>query len=105
MFLVQTMSLFLPDRVFQDIRRFAKKHGIQQVILFGSRARGTHSAKSDIDLAVSGGNAMQFYDDLEENAHTLLRFDVVNLSGIVSAALRENIEKDGVLLYAETGEF
>lgn len=30
----------LPERVFREITMFAKKHSIQKVILFGSRARG-----------------------------------------------------------------
>ena len=34
------MKYNLPARVLRDILRFAEKHQIQQVILFGSRARG-----------------------------------------------------------------
>ncbi len=44
----------IPQRVYRDIRLFAKKHDVEKVILFGSRARGTHSERSDIDIAVLG---------------------------------------------------
>ena len=81
--------------------RFAKKNKIKKVVLFGSRARGNHSERSDIDLAVSGGNAADFYYDVNEEARTLLIFDVINLDGPVSGELRAEIEKDGVLLYEE----
>ena len=93
------MKYNIPDRVLHDIIRFAKKDGIEKIILFGSRAKGTHTERSDIDLAVSGGDYLDFYDDLNEYAYTLLQFDVVNLDGSISDKLRQNIEKDGVVIY------
>lgn len=95
------MSCNLPESVVREIERFAKKNKIKKVVLFGSRARGNHSERSDIDLAVSGGNAADFYYDVNEEARTLLIFDVINLDGPVSGELRAEIEKDGVLLYEE----
>ena len=89
----------VPSVVLADIRTFAVKRGISKVILFGSRARGTNSPKSDIDIAVSGGEIVDFYYDLEEKAHTLLHFDVVNIDNGISAELNDEINKDGVILY------
>lgn len=91
----------LEKRVETDIIRFAKKNAIKKVILFGSRARGDHSERSDIDLAVRGGNALDFFYDLEEEAWTLLMFDVVNLDRGISEELQAEIERDGVSLYEE----
>ena len=51
----------IPGRVYRDIKRAAKDFGMEKVILFGSRARGTNHDKSDIDLAVSGGDFDGFY--------------------------------------------
>ena len=93
------MKYNIPDRVMHDIIKFAKKDGITKIILFGSRAKGTHTERSDIDLAVSGGNYLDFHEDLNENAYTLLMFDVVNLDGTLSDKLRQNIAKDGVVIY------
>jgi predicted nucleotidyltransferase len=39
-----------------DIRRIARRHRLEAVILFGSRARGTARPDSDVDLCVVGGN-------------------------------------------------
>ena len=50
----------VPDRVIADITRFAKDNGVRKVILFGSRARGTNRERSDIDIAVSGGDFINF---------------------------------------------
>lgn len=95
------MTYNLDKRVEDDIVRIAKKSNVKKVILFGSRARGTNSERSDIDLAVSGGNALDFYYDVEEKAHTLLMFDVVDLDKGISEALQTEINKDGVILYEE----
>ena len=95
------MTYNLDKRVEDDIVRIAKKSNIKKVILFGSRARGTNSERSDIDLAISGGNALDFYYDVEEKAHTLLMFDVVDLDKGISEELQAEIKKDGVILYEE----
>lgn len=95
------MNYNLDKRVEADIIRLAKKHGVKKVILFGSRARGDHGERSDIDLAVRGGNAFEFYYDLEETAWTLLMFDVVALDKGVSGELQREIDRDGVVLYEE----
>lgn len=95
------MPYNLDKRVEDDIVRIAKENDIKKVILFGSRARGTNSERSDIDLAVSGGNALEFYYDVEEEARTLLMFDVVDLDKGISEELQAEIKKDGVVLYEE----
>ena len=58
------MKYNLPDRVLRDITRFAKMHSITKVILFGSRARGTNTERSDIDIAAYGGDFDSFYWDM-----------------------------------------
>ncbi len=55
------MKYNIPERVLKDIAVFAIKHDIHKIVLFGSRARGTHRERSDIDIAVSGGDADAFY--------------------------------------------
>lgn len=92
------MKYNLPERVLKDITTFALKHDIQKVVLFGSRARGTHTERSDIDLAVSGGETEGFYWDIKENVHSLLTFDIVDYRG-ASVDLQEEIERDGITIY------
>ena len=50
------MNYNIPNRVLKDLCCFAKENNISKIILFGSRARGTNTERSDIDIAVSGGN-------------------------------------------------
>lgn len=97
------MSYNLPDSVLRDISRFAKKHGVRRVLLFGSRARGTQSERSDIDLAVCGGDFDGFYWDIKEHTHSLLMIDVINLDAGISDGLKRELERDGVTLYEKVG--
>lgn len=85
--------------VIQEIRDLAQKYGINQVILFGSRARGDYKRVSDIDLAVSGGDFVRFALDVDEETSTLLMYDFVNLDGTVQEELRDSIQKEGKVLY------
>lgn len=91
----------IPERAVRDILEFGKKNGVQKIVLFGSRARGTNTERSDIDLAVSGGDLEGFYWDIKEKVHSLLMFDVVNLDEGISEELRGEIERDGVTMYEE----
>lgn len=83
----------------KEIHSFAQKYQIDQVILFGSRARGDYKRVSDIDLAVRGGDFDRFALDVDEETSTLLKYDFVNLDGRVQDELRASIEKEGRILY------
>ncbi|MBQ4559969.1 MAG: nucleotidyltransferase domain-containing protein [Tyzzerella sp.] len=85
--------------VTDEIITLAKKYNLNKVILFGSRARGDYKSRSDIDLAVSGGDCIPFSIDIQEMTSTLLFFDVVNLDGPVQKELLESIDKEGVCIY------
>ncbi|MBQ6258759.1 MAG: nucleotidyltransferase domain-containing protein [Lachnospiraceae bacterium] len=93
------MKYNIPDAVLREISSYARIHGIQKVILFGSRARGNHTKRSDIDIAISGGDAASFYWDIKEKSHTLLSFDVVEMDKGISEELQKEIERDGVVIY------
>lgn len=88
---------------YKFIKKIKSLPFVQQVILFGSRARGTNQARSDIDLAVLCPDATrdQWLDvvDIVENADTLLRIDCVRLDQVKDLNFKNNILKDGVPLW------
>ena len=86
-------------KVVEELRHLAQEHGLRKVLLFGSRARGDFRRESDIDLAVSGGNAERFHLDAEEMTSTLLKYDVVNLDQPVRPELLKSIEREGKVLF------
>ena len=91
----------LPAHVHRGIVELAEKYGLRQVLLFGSRARGDNRERSDVDLAVSGGDTVRFSLDVDEIeiVPTLLMFDVVDLDGGCSEELLDSIRREGVPLY------
>ena len=93
------MKYNLPDRVLREIFSFARKYSINKIVLFGSRARGTNTERSDIDIAVYGGDFDNFYWDVKEKANSLLMFDIVQADSSVSNELKKEIQKDGVVIY------
>ena len=96
------MSANLNDKLIAEIRELARKHPIQRVLLFGSRARGDHHDTSDIDLAVfplpdfnSRGAVISDVDELA----TLLKTDLIFVDEQTDALLLDRINREGVLLY------
>ena len=72
---------------------------LRNIVLFGSRAKGNNTERSDIDMAVYGGDFDSFYWDIKENIHSLLMFDVINADASISEELKKEIKKDGVVIY------
>ena len=93
------MKYDIPQNVKEDIIAFAIKHDIDKVVLFGSRARGTNTPRSDVDIAVYGENFDDFYFDVLDNVDSLLVFDMIDMNGCVSMRLLEDIERDGGTIY------
>lgn len=89
----------LPERVEKEIAEFALISSVEKVTLFGSRARGTNTERSDIDIAVYGGDFDSFYWDIKEKIHSLLSFDIVNVDKGISEELKKEIERDGIVIY------
>ena len=91
----------IAEQVLKEIKELAHKYQIKKVILFRSRARGDYRRTSDIDLATVGGNHVRFALDVEEETSTLLKFDIIDLGGMVQEELRESIQNEGVCIYEE----
>ena len=75
---------------------------VEAVILFGSRSRGDHWERSDIDLAVVCPNASRKdwhkLIDVVDEARTLLKIDLVRFDN-APESLKEEIQSEGIPLY------
>lgn len=87
------------QKVINEIKDYAGLYELKKVILFGSRARGDYKERSDIDLAVTGGNVAAFSIAVDENTSTLLKFDIVDLDASVQEELSQSIEREGIVIY------
>lgn len=75
---------------------------VEKIYLFGSRARGDHEARSDVDIAVVCPQAtplewLRLCDTVDE-LETLLEIDLVNYDE-ASAELKQKIDQEGKLIY------
>ncbi len=75
---------------------------LRNIVLFGSRAKGNNTERSDIDIAVYGGDFDSFYWDIKEKINSLLMFDIIQADSAISDDLKHEIEKDGVIIYEKT---
>lgn len=90
---------FLPELVKEAERSVRPK----KIILFGSRARGDHHRRSDVDVAfVLNGGAddvwTRFVGDMKEHLSTLLDLDLVDYS-TAQEELRHAIDREGIPIY------
>lgn len=85
---------------------FRRVPAILEVVLYGSRAKGTYRPESDIDLALVGVEddvqAEAVADELEE-LPLPYRFDVKARSSIHYPPLEEHIARVGIILYQRAG--
>ena len=94
----------LSDTVITDICSvFRSFPNIDKVLIFGSRAKGTYSEGSDIDLAAVGENITfnQLMDiNIQiEDLGLLYKVDVVDYNKNVGTPIGEHIDRVGLLIY------
>lgn len=82
---------------------FGRHPGVAAAILFGSRAKGTHTPRSDVDLVVTGDvtplEAEAIAGELDE-LPLPYRFEVQPLTRITHRPLRDHIERVGICIYS-----
>lgn len=92
----------LPDELDMVRSVFRQHPEIRTAILFGSRAKGTHTDRSDVDLVVTGDveplRAEAIAAELDE-LPLPYRFEVQPLEHIRYRPLLEHIRRVGILIY------
>ncbi|EEG87954.1 nucleotidyltransferase domain protein [Coprococcus comes ATCC 27758] len=87
------------NSILEEIINLSKKYSASTVILFGSRAKGTATERSDIDIAVSGIPDTENLREKLDNLPTLYTIDLVNLDECGNQLLLEDIRKYGREIY------
>lgn len=88
---------------YQFIQELKNLKFIEKIYLYGSRAKGNNSERSDIDLAISCPQATDLewlqVSEIIENADTLLKIDFLRLDEIRETnKIKENILREGIIL-------
>ncbi len=83
---------------------FSLNPEIEKVILFGSRARGTQTTGSDIDLALVG-NEITFdtiahiHYVLNETTGIPFKVDILHYNTLEHPAIKKEIDASGAIIY------
>lgn len=83
---------------------FLKHQEIEQVILFGSRAKGIHKKGSDIDLAIKANTSQPYFifnlkAYLNEALPIPYFIDLVDYNSLDYPELKEHIDRVGIPFY------
>jgi predicted nucleotidyltransferase len=103
------MKFGLEQTQIEDIQKIISSNSrIEQVILFGSRAKGNYRPGSDIDLAVVGGE-LKLNDLLEigielEALNYPIKFDLVLYHQIKDDEVLDHIRRVGIHFYEKGGQ-
>lgn len=96
----------IPDHIVREVRTYCKEHGVKNLFLFGSYARGDATQSSDIDLLVEFQTGRQIsYLDLLIIKSDLERImgsevDLVEIASLVNPIRRKSILSERIPLYA-----
>ncbi|MDP3589001.1 MAG: nucleotidyltransferase domain-containing protein [Methylobacter sp.] len=98
------MKYGLKEQIIAQINSvFARYPEVEQVILYGSRAKGTYKNSSDIDLTLKGHDLnLKVINSISNELDELLvpySFDILIFSQISNADLVDHIDRLGVVFY------
>jgi len=85
---------------------FENTPAIEKAVVFGSRAKGSHTQYSDVDIALYGDIDFMEVEDIccrLDELPLIYKFDVAVYNLTKNAALREHIDRVGVLIYQRHG--
>ena len=82
-------------KVLEKVKDLCVKYQAVEIILFGSRAKGTALERSDIDIAVSGVNDFDALEEEIEEIPTLYTVDLLNMDTCRNELILEDIRKYG----------
>lgn len=83
------------DDVIRKAADICREHRAKKVILYGSRAKGTASKHSDIDIAVVGADDFDKLVEKVEELPTLYSIDLLNMDTCKNDLLLEDIKQYG----------
>lgn len=94
------------DKVIQFLIESAKQSdSVQKLILFGSRARGDQTERSDYDIAIQfkkdshDSSRIKFISKISEKSPTLCKIDIIDLDRELNQKFRNRIISEGKTLF------
>lgn len=98
-------NISLSPEIINEIVTLVLEQGLcERIVIFGSRANGNSQKSSDIDMAIfaKDWNSTKFNllkNALEEKVKTPLKFDIVDFYRLNKDILKDQIIKEGKVIY------
>lgn len=83
------------EDVIKEVAKLCRSYHAKEIILYGSRAKGTARERSDIDIAVSGADHFDELLEQIEEIPTLYSVDLLNMDTCKNKLLLEDIKQYG----------
>lgn len=94
---------------YKFVHEISRLSFVEEIWLYGSRARGDNSERSDMDIAILCPNATNGEWSkvlaIVESANTLLKIDAVRFDSLKNGNLKSNIESCKYVLYTKVGNY
>jgi predicted nucleotidyltransferase len=103
----EKINFGLSNEVISSLSRvFANKSKIEEVKIFGSRAKGNYHAGSDIDLSLKGKpitfeTILPILNEIDK-LELLYKIDVVNYDEITNPDVKEHINRVGKIFWKKS---
>ncbi|WP_276501761.1 restriction endonuclease subunit S [Terrimonas pollutisoli] len=98
------MQFGLDENIIEQIQKvFESNPKVDEVLVFGSRAKGNYRPDSDIDLAVKGRNIS--FDDITglsvqlDQLNLPYKIDLINYATVTDKDVLEHIDRVGIVFY------
>ena len=83
------------DEVLKSVAALCRKYHADEIILYGSRAKGTALERGDIDVAVSGAEDFEQLEEEVDEIPTLYTVDLLNMDTCRNELLLEDVKEYG----------
>ena len=98
------MMVLTQEEIRAMITPVVQRHPVKRVVVFGSYARGTATAESDLDIMIDSENKLEGFDYFGIVGTLMKKFpisvDVLEASEIdKNSVFYKNILRDGVIIY------
>ena len=90
------------DDLLVIIQAISNIPDITKAVIFGSRAKGTYKAGSDIDIAIwvnDNDDVLKLSGMLNDKTLLPYKFDILDYTAINNVALKEHIDRLGIKIY------
>ncbi|MCD8222720.1 MAG: nucleotidyltransferase domain-containing protein [Clostridiales bacterium] len=87
------------EEILDQVQALCQKHQVEHLYLFGSRATGTATETSDIDIIIKGGVRISDLKESIDKIPTLKKIDIFEYEKCKNQYLKEDMDRYGRKIY------